>query len=73
MPINKAEVIENKPYLVNVILASKEISKYLLKYKLLKFHVLECIVILYVDVENPILFTDVIGEEMQLTEQDKFS
>lgn len=70
MPVNKAKVVENKSNLVDVILASEEIRKYFLQYKLLEFHVLEGVVILDVDVENFILFGDVVGEEMQLTEEN---
>lgn len=72
MPVDKAEVIENKTDLVNIILAAKEIGEHFFQYKLLEFHVLEGVVILDVDVEDTVLFANVIGEKMQLAEEDKF-
>ena len=72
MPVDKAEVVENKADLINVILATEEIGKHFFQYKLLEFHVLEGVVILDVDVEDTVLFANVIGEKMQLAEEDKF-
>lgn len=72
MSVNKAEVIENKADLVNVILAPEKISKDFLKHKLLELHVLEGVVILDVDEEDTVLFSSVGCEKMQFAEEDKF-